>query len=580
MFHRHRAFLFILIFIAFGPTLRVDSIVFAQTTSPKEEVVSSKTGLVVSSYPDASKVGADILRQGGNAVDAAVATAFALAVTWPSAGNIGGGGFMIVRRPNGESVAIDYREKAPLGSTQTMYLDKNGEIDRSLTAAGYLAPGVPGTVRGLETAHRKFGKLPWKTVVMPSVLLAENGFVLSASLARSINNQISGPMAEFPASVAAYGKPGGGEWAAGDRIVLKDLGKTLRDIATTGPDAFYKGRIADLIAADMRANGGLITKKDLAEYQAKIRTPIKGQFRGYEIVSMPPPSSGGTALVEMLNILENFDLRKEGRYSPVTIHLIVESMRRAFLDRARHLGDPDFNKLPIERLISKSYAKSLADGIDLQKASDSVALGGDIVTKQEPEESSETTHFSVIDKDGMAVSNTYTLEGGYGSHVVVKGAGFILNNEMGDFNKKPGETNTRGDIGTPANLIAPGKRMLSSMTPTIVSKDGKLVLITGTPGGRTIINTVLCIVLNVTEFGMDGREAVDAPRIHNQWLPDRTYLEPGGINESVFDRLRSMGHNIPGGNHSQGDGNSIFIDLQGTATGINDKRNSNSTAAK
>lgn len=581
MLQKSRTFLLLLLLIAFGPVFRVDSIVLAQNIPSKDEVVSSKTGLVVSSYPDASKVGADILRQGGNAVDAAVATAFALAVTWPSAGNIGGGGFMIIRQPNGESVAIDYREKAPLGSTQTMYLDKNGELDRSVTAAGYLAPGVPGTVRGLETAHRKFGKLPWKTLVLPSVLLAENGFILSDSLARSLNNQISGPMARFPSSVAAYGKPGGGEWSGGDKIILKDLGRTLRDIATNGPDAFYKGRIADLIANDMKANGGLITKRDLAEYRAVVRTPVKGNFRGYEIISMPPPSSGGVALIEMLNILENFDLKKEGRYSPVSIHLMAESMRRAFLDRARHLGDPDFNKLPVDRLLSKSYAKTLAAGIDPEKASDSIELGRDIVTNPGPDESLETTHFSVIDKDGMGVSNTYTLEAGYGSRVVVKGAGFLLNNEMGDFNKKPGETNTRGDIGTPANLIAPSKRMLSSMTPTIVTKDGKLVLITGTPGGRTIINTVLCIVLNVTEFGMTGRQAVDAPRMHNQWLPDRTNLESGSVTDSVLNRLKAMGHNVGSVNYSQGDGNSIFVDMPNdTAIGINDKRNSNSTAAK
>ena len=526
-------------------------------------------------------VGAEILHQGGNAVDAAVATAFALAVTWPGAGNIGGGGFMIVRRPDGEAVTIDYREKAPLDSTPGMYLNKSGEIDRGLTAAGYLAPGVPGTVRGLETAHKKFGKLPWKSVVMPAVRLAEEGFVLSDSLARSINGQLSGTMGKFPASVAAYGKPGGGTWVGGDKIVLKDLGKTLRAIATDGPNAFYTGWIADLIADDMKANGGLITKKDLAAYQAEVRKPVTGSYRGYQIISMPPPSSGGVALIEMLNILENFDLKQKGRYSAQTIHLITEAMRRGFLDRARFLGDPDFTEIPVSKLISKEHAKTLAAGIDLTKASSSVELGKDIVTKIIPAESDETTHFSVLDKDGMAVTNTFTLEGGYGSRVVVKGAGFILNNEMGDFNKKPGETNTRGDIGTPANLIAPGKRMLSSMTPAIVTKDGKVVVVTGSPGGRTIINTVLCIILNVTEFGMTGRQAVDAPRMHHQWLPDSISLEKGSISAADLELLKKMGHSISSQQGQQGDGNTIIADPKTKmAFGISDKRNVSSRAAK
>ena len=582
MFLKNRSFLFptILVLSLFVSHFLIGGQTFAQTPTVQEDVVQSKTGVVVSASTYASDIGAEILRKGGNAVDAAVATAFALAVTYPSAGNIGGGGFMIVRPPNGESITIDYREKAPLASTQTMYLNKAGEIDRSLTAAGYLAPGVPGTVRGLETAHKKFGKLPWKTVVMPAVRLAEEGFVISDSLARALNREVSGSMSKFPSSVAAYGKPDGGQWQSGEKIVLKDLGKTLRAIATDGPDAFYKGWIADLIEADMKANGGIITKKDLAEYQAAVRQPVKGSYKGYEIISMPPPSSGGVALIEMLNILENFDLKKKGRYSPQNIHLMIEAMRRGFLDRARFLGDPDFSEIPVSKLISKDYAKTLAADINLEKSSSSIELGKDIVTKIIPTESDETTHFSVYDKDGMAVSNTYTLEGGYGSHVVVKGAGFLLNNEMGDFNKKPGETNTRGDIGTPANLIAPGKRMLSSMTPTIVTKDGKVVIITGSPGGRTIINTVFCIVLNVIEFGMNGRQAVDAPRMHHQWLPDTITLEKDSISEADLEILKKMGHNIRQ-QGQQGDGNTIIVDPKSKiAYGINDKRNSTSKASK
>ena len=542
--------------------------------------VPSTTGLVVSTSSIASDAGAGILRRGGNAVDAAVATAFALAVTHPTAGNIGGGGFMVVRLANGEAVTIDYREKAPLASTPTMYLDASGNINRSLTAAGYLAPGVPGTVRGMEAAHKRFGKLPWRDVVMPAVELAENGFVLNAGLARGLNSEVRGRMSAFPASVAAYGKPGGGEWAEGDRIVLRDLGRTLRAIATEGPNAFYTGWIADSLDADMRANGGIMRKADLAAYEAKVRAPVRGTYKGYEIISMPPPSSGGIAMIQMLNMVEGLDLKSKGRYSPETLHIMIESMRRAFLDRARHLGDPDFVEVPVERLTSKEYARTLVQGIDMSRASSSVELGRDIVTVAESE-SEETTHFSVIDKDGNAVANTYTLEGGYGSHVVVKGAGFILNNEMGDFNKKPGETNVTGDIGTPANLIAPGKRMLSSMTPAIVVKDGKPLLITGSPGGRTIINTSFNIVLNVVEFGMNAREAVDAPRMHHQWLPDNTTIEANTlVTEATLERLRAMGHNIRV-QGSQGDGHSITVDPRtGIQFGANDKRSRDSKASK
>jgi gamma-glutamyltranspeptidase/glutathione hydrolase len=458
-----------------------------------------------------------------------------------------------------------------------MYLGADGKISRSLTAAGYLAPGVPGTVRGLELAHKKFGKLPWKDVVAPSVSLAADGFNMSAGLARDLNRELE-RMKAFPASIAAYGKPGGGEWVAGDKLVLTDLGKTLRAIADGGADAFYKGAIADLIAADMKANGGLISKEDLAAYQARERAPVKGTYRGYDIVSMPPPSSGGVALLQMLNILENFDLKSKGQFSTATIHLQVEAMRRAYLDRARHLGDPDFVEVPVARLTSKAYAKTLAAGIDQQNATRSVDLGRDIVTKPQPAEPDETTHFSVIDRNGMAVTSTYTLEGGYGSHVVVKGAGFILNNEMGDFNKKPGETNITGDIGTAANLIDPGKRMLSSMTPTMVLKDGKVVLLTGSPGGRTIINTVLCVVLGVTEFGLNGRQAVDAARLHHQWLPDTVRIEQNGASAEVLAALKSMGHEASAQGR-QGDAHSIWIAPDGTPYGVNDKRTSDSKAS-
>ena len=361
------------------------------------EGVPSKDGMVVCTSAPACDAGAAVLAKGGNAVDAAVATAFALAVTHPSAGNIGGGGFMVVRSPNGAVTTFDYREKAPQKSTRAMYM-RDGKVDISLTNAGYLAPGVPGTVRGLALAHKRFGRLPWKDVVMPGVQLAEDGFILSDGLARGLNGQVAGAMSKFPASVEAYGKPGGGTWAGGDRIVLKDLGKTLRAIATDGPDAFYKGWIADRIAEDLAANGGLITKADLAAYEAKERAPVKGTFRGYEIASMPPPSSGGVALIEMLNMLEAFDLKAKGFESAEAKHFEIEAMRRAYLDRARFLGDPDFVQIPLTKLLSKDYARTLASTIDPAKASSSAELGKDILTTPATQEPDETTHFSVIDR--------------------------------------------------------------------------------------------------------------------------------------------------------------------------------------
>jgi gamma-glutamyltranspeptidase / glutathione hydrolase len=539
--------------------------------------VASKSGMVITTSAPASDVGAAILRKGGNAVDAAVATAFALAVTHPSAGNIGGGGFMVIRPAKGEAITVDYRERAPLKSTPTMYLDSTGKIARQLTATGYLAPGVPGTVRGLAAAHKRFGTLPWKDLVMPAVDLAEKGFVLSDALARSLNREVSGAMARYPVSVAAYGKAGGGEWKAGDTIVLRNLGRTLREIATKGPNAFYTGWIADSIASAMARNGGLISKQDLAAYQAKVRVPIRGTYRGYGLITMPPPSSGGVTMIEMLNMLETFDLAKLGAMSPQALHYEIEAMRRGYLDRARYLGDPDFVKMPIEKLTSKTYARALAKTIDPDHASNSAELGKDIVGPIASDEHEETTQFSIVDNKGNAVSNTYTLEGGFGSHVVVDGAGFILNNEMGDFNKKPGETNLAGDIGTPANVIAPGKRMLSSMSPTIITKNGKLFMVTGSPGGRTIINTVMEIVLNSLEFGMDARQAVDAPRFHHQWLPDEVTFERNAIPDSTAQRLQAMGHKLRFAGQ-QGDGHTIIL-KDGVAYGANDRRSADSKAS-
>jgi gamma-glutamyltranspeptidase/glutathione hydrolase len=536
-------------------------------------IVEGKQGMVVAVSAPGAEVGLAILQRGGNAVDAAVATAFAMAVTYPAAGNIGGGGFMLVfpgpnAKDKAEPVVIEYRETAPAAATKTMY----GPNDSSYS---HRAVGVPGTVRGLALAHQRFGKLPWKDVVLPAVRLAEEGFILDGRLASSLNG-VAGSARKGSELRRVFSKDNGSaDWQAGDRWVQKDLGRALRSIAEEGPDAFYKGWIADRLAEEMKRGGGLITKDDLAAYQAHARAPIHGTYRGYDVYGPPPPSSGGTCLVEMLNILENFDLRKQGRWSPETMHLLIEAMRRGYCDRARHLGDPDFVKIP-PHLTTKAYAQELARGIDLKRATRSEDLAKDIPLSGEGE---DTTHFSVIDKDGMAVANTYTLEHSYGSHIVVKGAGFLLNNEMFDFNWRPGVTNRGGSIGTEANQIAPGKRMLSSQTPTILARNGKAVLITGSPGSRTIINTVLCIVVNVVDFDMNVGAAVDAPRLHHQWFPDRARFEGASQYSETLDQLRQMGHSI-GGVASQGDAHSIWIDPKtGVYHGAADRRISGKAAA-
>jgi gamma-glutamyltranspeptidase/glutathione hydrolase len=525
-------------------------------------------GMVVAVSAPAAEVGRDVLRRGGNAVDAAVASEFALAVTYPAAGNIGGGGFMTVFPGRGaEPVVIEYRETAPTAAHATTFA-------RDRSWFGHRPVGVPGTVRGMALAHQRFGRLPWKDLVLPAVRLAEDGFPLDGPLAASLNAVVS-TSAEFPELRRVFGKDGGGaSWKAGDRLVQKDLARSLRLIAEGGPDAFYKGPIADLIAAEMKAGGGLITGADLAAYRANVRAPVHGTYRGYDVYAPPPPSSGGTCLVEMLNILENFDLRKQGRWSPRTLHLMIEAMRRAYLDRARHLGDSDFVKVP-PHLTTKEHARTLARGIDLTRATRSADLAPDIPLARE---SDSTTHFSVIDTDGMAVANTTTLERSYGSRVVVRGGGFLLNDEMIDFNWRPGVTDRNGGIGTAANLIAPGKRMLSSQTPTVLARGGKAVLVTGSPGSRTIINTVLCVVVNVVDFDMDVRAAVDAPRLHHQWLPDEVRFEGAADYPEAVVKLRAMGHKVSG--IRQGDAHTIWIDPKtGIPRGAEDRRISGKVAA-
>jgi gamma-glutamyltranspeptidase/glutathione hydrolase len=481
-------------------------------------------GHVVSVSAPADAAGLAMLKKGGTAVDAAVATGFALAVTWPEAGNIGGGGFMLVRPagPKGEPVVFDYREKAPMAATKTLF------------AKGIQTPyhtvGVPGSVAGLYAAHRRFGKLPWKELLEPAIKLAEEGCAVDAALAGSLNGGMKKGKAQ-PGFVSAFSRPGGGSWRSGDRLVQKDLAATLRRIAEKGPDGFYKGETAELFVKEMKAGKGLITADDLTAYAAKERAAVHGTYRGFDVYGPPPPSSGGTCLVLMLNVLENFDLRKEGRLSARALHLTVETMKRTYADRARYLGDADFVKVP-PHLTTKDYAKKLADSIT-DRAMAATKIAPEIVlTDEKP----STTHYSVLDAAGMAVSTTTTLQDGFGSRIVVRGAGFLLNNEMTDFNPLEGVTTAGGRIGTAANLIAPGKRMLSSMTPVVVVKEGKVVLVTGSPGGRTIINTVLNVVLNVVEYGLSPQEAVAAPRYHHQWLPDRVQAEPGVPTEGLRDR--------------------------------------------
>lgn len=494
-------------------------------------------GMVVSANAIASRVGAEVLQAGGNAVDAAIATGFALAVVHPTAGNIGGGGFMVIRFPDGRSTALDFREKAPLAAHPEMFLDENGEYSSQIHHSSHIAVGVPGTVAGFAMAHEKYGSGNWERLVDPAVALAADGFQLSESLSGSLSRTLRS-MERYPASVAKFSK-GGTPYDVGELWQQPDLASTLGRIRDQGRDGFYQGETAQLIAAEMVRGGGLITEEDLALYEAQERAPIKGTYRGYDVISMPPPSSGGTALVEMLNILEGFDLSAMGHNSAPYVHHLAEAMRRAYRDRAQFMADADFADPPLERLTSKDYAEALRAGITADQAS--VSAPSDLVL---PDESPETTHYSVVDGDGLAVSVTYTLESGYGSKIVVPGGGFLLNNEMGDFNGAPGVTTARGLIGTEPNLARPQQRMLSSMTPTILAKDGNLVAVVGSPGGRTIINSVLEVVLNIVDFGMGMDAAVSAKRFHHQWLPDAIRIEEGGVTEAAFAGLESMGHTV------------------------------------
>jgi gamma-glutamyltranspeptidase/glutathione hydrolase len=534
--------------------------VFAQSQPAR-----ARGAMVVSQNALASEARARAIRDGGTAVDGAVATALVLAVTHPTAGNIGGGGFIVFRPVSGAPEAYDFRETAPTGSQPTMFLD-GGNYSANLHHNSYLSVGVPGTVAGLYLAWKEHGKLPWKRLVEPAVGLARDGFPVTEGLARSLRSALR-TMAPYPASVAQFSK-NGAPYEAGDILKQPDLARTLQRIADQGPAGFYEGETAALIEKEMAAHGGLITRADLKAYQPKKRTPITGTYRGYDIVSMPPVSSGGVGLIEQLNILEGYDLKSLGFRSAASTHALIEAMRRSFADRARYIGDPDFVAgMPIAKLVSKDYAAALRTTISPTRASKSEPS-----TFDWPAESDETTHLSVVDRERNAVSLTYTLEAGYGSKIVVPGAGFLLNNEMGDFNAGPGLTTAEGLIGTEPNLARPGKRMVSSMTPAIISNDGTLFMVTGSPGGRTIINTVVQTVVDVIDYGMNAQEAADAPRLHHQWLPDRTDYERFGLSLDTVKILEGMGHALrPVG--AQGVAQIIIVDPRdGTLEGGSDRR--------
>jgi len=532
--------------------------------------VSAEKGMVVSSHYLASEVGKEILVQGGNAVDASIATAFALSVSLPSAGNIGGGGFLVYHGANGEITSFNFREKAPLAATRDMFLDENGEVKNNSNHEGLLSVGVPGTVAGLYKAHQKLGKLDWSILVQPAIKIAEEGFVVSPPLA-SFSQWVLEHKDEYGSTAKIFLKDDKTAFEKGDLLIQKDLAETLKRIRDKGAEGFYSGKTAELIADFMKSNGGIITKKDLKKYEAEEMQPITGTYRGYKIIGMAPPSSGGVAIVEMLNILEAYDLGHMGHNSAESLHYITEAMRRAFADRAQFLGDLDFNPdVPLEELTSKKYANKLREEIQKEKASKSDSANFN--KAHAAYESPETTHLSVVDAEGNAVSLTYTLEQSYGSKIVVEGAGFLLNNEMGDFNAIPGYTNSSGRIGTKPNQIAPEKRMLSSMTPTIVAKNGKPVIVIGSPGGRTIINSVLQVILNMVDYKMDIAKAIESPRFHHQWLPDVAYFEEWGFSADTQKIYKEMGHDYEI-RDSQGRAMGIFIDPEtGMLEGAADSR--------
>jgi gamma-glutamyltranspeptidase/glutathione hydrolase len=542
--------------------------------------------MVSSASPLASRVGLDVLKQGGNAVDAAIAVGFAMAVTWPEAGNVGGGGFMVVRDAKGQAYALDYRETAPARATRDMFLDSQGRpTDASLTSR--LGAGTPGTVRGFQEAHAKLGKLPWKTLLAPSVRLAEEGFVVDRGLAQSMR-QHQADLARDAEAARIFLKDGQA-LREGDRLVQADLAATLRRIADHGAAGFYQGRTAELIDRDMAAHGGIMTARDLADYQVRWREPVRFSYRGRHVISMPPPSSGGMLLAQILTMLEGDDLAKLGHHSPRMMHLVAEAERRAYADRNAYLGDPDFVANPLARLLDPAYLARRRATIDLTRATPAfstrpgleglpearpagVTPAGTVPAGTAPVERLETTHYVVADAQGNVVSNTYTLNGSYGSGIVVPGTGVLLNNEMDDFAAKPGTPNLYGLVQGERNAIAPRKRMLSSMAPSIVlDPQGRFLMAVGTPGGSTIPTTTLQVITNVIDFGMNAREAIEAPRFHHQGLPQTIDVEANGFAPQTLKALEAMGHAI----HvraSLGDAQLILRRPDGTLEGWADPR--------
>ncbi|MGD0126956.1 MAG: gamma-glutamyltransferase [Terriglobia bacterium] len=515
----------------FLPLAVLASVVSALCFTP----LAGRHGMVASSEPIASEVGVEVLRDGGNAVDAAVAVGFALAVTHPVAGNIGGGGFMLIRLASGESVVVDYREAAPAAASRNMYVDSKGDLIAHASTVGVLSAGVPGTVAGLALAEEKYGKLGLARVIAPAVRLARDGFAVSYSLSQSLGQE-GDRLSKFDASRRIFLREGR-YYEPGETFRQPELAETLEAIAHQGAKGFYEGPVAQAIVATMQKYHGLITVQDLARYHPILRRPLVGHFRGYEILSVPPPSSGGVALIEMLNILEPLDLESPDSFE--SMHLMVEAMRHAYADRGAYLGDADFTPVPVARLTSPAYAAKLREEILHSKPDAPIAAGN-----PQAVESSQTTHYSVVDDDGNAVANTYTLNNGYGSGVTVEGAGFLLNDEMDDFAAKPGSPNLYGLVQGEANAIAPNKRPLSSMTPTVILQDGKLRLVLGSPGGGTIINTVLEVLLNNLVFKMDILQAVSFPRFHHQWMPDRLILERVGFSADTIQKLREAGYQV------------------------------------
>ncbi|MEO1419468.1 MAG: gamma-glutamyltransferase [Pseudomonadota bacterium] len=524
--------------------------------STRHHAAVDSHGMVAVQNAIAAEVGAAVLAEGGNAVDAAVAVGLALAVTLPRAGNIGGGGFMLIYdAETKETIALDYRERAPAAASRDMFITESGVADDRAARYSYRSVGVPGTVAGMHRALREHGTLSWEEAIAPAIELARDGIRVSNDLATNLASEREW-LGSHPETRRVFYKPDGSTYAPGEILRQPDLAWSLQELSDEGPDALYRGAVGKRIVADMRANGGLITEQDLADYEVAVRTPVRGDYRGYEIVSMPPPSSGGVLIIQMLNVLEQFDMRGFGFGSARTIHVMTEAMRTAYADRSEHLGDPDFYAEQFEWLLSKAYARKIADQIDVREARESSDVAPGV---NQSYESPDTTHYAVVDAAGNAVVNTYTLNFSYGAGITARGTGILLNNEMDDFSAKPGSPNGYGLIGAEANEIQPGKRPLSSMTPTLVFKDGRPVLLTGSPGGSKIISTVLQVIVNVIDHEMAVLDAVAAPRFHHQWLPDRLELEPG-FSPDTIDLLKAMGHNVTERRLTQGSAQTISID--------------------